>query len=230
MRFMAIAMPLLFTLSCHVKDLNPKGLETYAGKDLRKLDEGALLEFHRQLEKLTGDKPEKLEWGSFEPWWVKPFAVGTCAWALLEAYPGYNVPDVSAIQVHVFDKNWNRLIKQSFATGYRFFLSDVSVLKDNPLKQDLLVAKVTSAGPFIVQGNEKMKSGPPSNKETSNVSTMASWATSLSWCGLRTTKGRLFRTIIFGVSHRKVLQCPSGNPKSGFVVSARTIRQSNFRF
>jgi hypothetical protein len=134
---------------CRAQEPSPRSLETYAGKDLRKLDERSLQELRGRLEALTGDKPEKNEGRSFEPWWVKPFAAGSAAWVFLEAYPGYDVPDTSGVRVHVFDKNWKRLVKQSFPTGYRFFLTEVTVNRENPLTQDLLVAWVTPSGPFI---------------------------------------------------------------------------------
>jgi len=91
----------------------------------------------------------------FEVWWVKAIDVGKAAWIVLEADPGGSIPGWSGIQVHVFDKGWKRLTKQAFPTGYRSFLKEVSLVKDNPLKQELLVAKVTSSGPFIKDGDKK---------------------------------------------------------------------------
>jgi hypothetical protein len=154
-RFTLMMLAPLCVLASLAEEPRPKGLEAYIGKDLQKLDECAPEEFRKQVEALTGDKPEKKQWWSYEPWWVKPFVGGMAAWVLLEAYPGYDVPDVSSVQIHVFDKNWKRLAKQSFPTGYRFFLKEVALVKDNPLKQDLLVALLTSSGPFIVEGGEK---------------------------------------------------------------------------
>lgn len=148
-------MAILFVLPTPAQEPKPNGLDPYVGKDLRKLDERANEKFQKQLESLTGDKPEKKQWNSYQPWWVKPFVQGKAGWLLLEAYPGYDIPDVSAVQIHVFDKNWKRLAGQSFPTGYRFFLKEVALLNDNPLQQPLLVAQVTSSGPFIVQGKEK---------------------------------------------------------------------------
>jgi len=154
-QYTSVMFMLLFSFAIAAQEPQPKGLDPYIGKDLRKLDEGALEKYRILVDVITGDKPEKKQWGSFEPWWVKPFAGGKAAWIYLEAYPGYDVPDVSAIQVHIFDKTWKRLAKQTFPTGYRFFLNDVSIVSDNPLKQDLLAAKVTSTGPFMVQGDKK---------------------------------------------------------------------------
>lgn len=133
----------------------PQGLEAYTGKDLRNLDAGALREFGKRVEALTGDGPEEKTWREFKPWWVEPFASGRAAWMLLEAYPGYDNPDVSAVRVQVFDKDWKRLIKQAFPTGYRFFLAEATVVRDSPLGRDLLAAKTTSTGPFVVSGSEK---------------------------------------------------------------------------
>src|SRR5437016_4618520 len=86
-----------------------KGLESYAEKDLRKLDRPAWEEFRRQLHSLTGDAPTTQEYRSLEPWVVEKFSSGGAAWLVAEAYPGYDVPDVSYVQVHVFDKDWKRI-------------------------------------------------------------------------------------------------------------------------
>jgi hypothetical protein len=152
-----VALGLLLFPPGAAREPKPKGLEPYVGKALRKFDERATAEFQKEVEALTGDKPQKKEWWSYKPWWVKPFATGNAAWLFLEAYPGYDVPDVSSVQVHVFDKNWKRLAKQSFPTGYRFSLEEVALARDNPLKQILLVAKVESTGPFIVRRGEKKR-------------------------------------------------------------------------
>jgi hypothetical protein len=154
--FQKMLLILFMGLPVWAQDSRPKGLEPYIGKALDNLEAVGVNEFHKQLEAMTGDKPpDEKNWRAYEPRWVKPFGTGNVAYTLLEAYPGYDVPDVSSIQIHVFDKNWKRLAKQSFPTGYRFFLNDVFTSKDNPLKEELLVAKVTSSGPFLVRGNEK---------------------------------------------------------------------------
>lgn len=149
-RFSSVVLVLLFGWSCSAPEPKPPGLEGYIAKDLRKLGERTMKEFRKEVEAVTGDKPEKIERGSFEPWWVKPFVAGGAAWVFLEGYPGYEVPDVSGVRIHVFDNSWKRITKQSIPTGYRFFLNQVDVVTDNSLKQDLLVAKVTSSGPFMI--------------------------------------------------------------------------------
>jgi hypothetical protein len=155
-QFALVMLGLVFVLPGVAQETKPKGLELYDGKDLLKLDEHARAGFQKVVQALTGDKLEKqLERSSYEPWWVKPFAGGKAAWVLLEAYPGYDVPDMSGVQIHLFDNKWQRLRKQSFPTGYRFFLNEVTLVKENPLKRDLLAAKVTSSGPFIVRGEDK---------------------------------------------------------------------------
>src|SRR3989337_1760561 len=114
----------LVAARCHAQD-GSKGLESYVGKDLRKLDEASAESFSKTFEVLTGDKLKQGEESDpFKRWWVKEFRAGAARWMLLEAYPGYDVPDVSAVRVHIFDENWNRIAKQSFPTGYRFFLKE----------------------------------------------------------------------------------------------------------
>src|SRR5262245_41955169 len=127
-------LSLLFVLvaaRCQAQDPESKSLETYVGQDLRKLDKNATERFAKVFEALTGDKlKQKEEWGSFEPWWVREFRTGPARWMFLEAYPGYDVPDVSALQVHIFDEKWKRIVKQSFPTGYRFFLNEAKIVND----------------------------------------------------------------------------------------------------
>ena len=141
---------------CAAAEVQQEGLSAYKGKDLRKLDEKGLMTFMEEFRALTGDKPEeKSDWGGFEPWWVDQIHSGEAAWVFLEAYPGYAIPDMSAMRVNVFDKNWKRICKQSFPTGYRFFLGEVKIEPNKALSQDLLVATVTCAGPFMVVDGEK---------------------------------------------------------------------------
>ncbi len=126
------------------------GLEAYASKDLRKLDENALKEYGRKIESLTGDKVNYTEWRTPRPWWLKPVESENAAWILLEAYPGYDVPDMSFMCIQVFDKKWKRCVRQTISTGYRMKLDSVEGAMDNSLKQFVLVAKVSSTGPFVV--------------------------------------------------------------------------------
>ncbi len=166
----AAALLALVLLACPGEGRGISGLEAYVGKDLRQLDAEANSiriygyspgpngeEFIRRFRALTGDKPDrKGAWGPFYPWWVDRFGSGKAEWMVLEAYPGYNVPDVSGVRVHIFDPSWKRVVKQTFPTGYRFFLREAKVSSDNPLRQDLLVTVTDSAGPFIaIEGEPK---------------------------------------------------------------------------
>src|SRR6476646_3394911 len=97
-QFALVMLGLMLVLPGAVQEPKPKWLEPYLGKDLRKLDERDRQEFQKEVEALTGDKPEKQQPKSYEPWWVKPFAAGKAAWVFLEAYPGYDVPDMSGVR------------------------------------------------------------------------------------------------------------------------------------
>lgn len=153
-------------LSCDGSGVTPPGLEAYVGKDLMLLDPEAGvfvigpprgphgIEFLQRLRALTGDLPDPKD--VFTPWWVARFSTGKAAWMVLEAYFGTDVPDTSAVRVHVFERNWKRLVKQAFPTGYRFFLEEAKISHSAPLKTDLLVTTVKSSGPFIIiDGGEK---------------------------------------------------------------------------
>ncbi|MBS0266935.1 MAG: hypothetical protein JSS02_33720, partial [Planctomycetes bacterium] len=107
------------------------------------------------IDQLTGDKPDNDDWKSPRPWRIERFPVENAGWVLLEGYAGNDIPDVSRIRVHIFDPNWKRVMKQTFPTGYRMRLTDISLVRDTPLGQPCLVAQVSSTGPFIVDDSEK---------------------------------------------------------------------------
>lgn len=157
-RLAILAFTALAGLSCSAKPPKPSepvGLENYVGADLKLLDKNETKTFYERLDSLSGETEPREKRSPFELWWVRPFAVGDVRWIVLEAYPGYSVPDMSGVLIHLFDGQWRRLDKQVFTTGYRFFLNEVEIVSDNPLKQDLLVAKATCSGPFETAGNEE---------------------------------------------------------------------------
>jgi hypothetical protein len=105
---------------------------------------------------MTGDELGE-KWGNrpLELWALSTFETANAMWVLIEAYPGYNVPDVSGIKLHFFDKSWTRTCQHSFPTGYRFFLDSVTVQRREELDRPLIVAKVTSSGPYIGSAGRK---------------------------------------------------------------------------
>jgi hypothetical protein len=128
----------------------------YADRDLRKLSTNAIASLQAEFKAKTGaDLGEKRGWCPLAPWILTAYDTPKTAWVLVEAYPGYEIPDVSAIKVHLFDKSWARVCSVSFPTGYRFFLNEVTVQKRQGLDRPLVVAKVTSAGPFITSPGPK---------------------------------------------------------------------------
>ncbi len=133
------------------------GLEFYVGKDMAKASEVEQGRFIEGLRALTGDKHEANDWNSLRPWWVSRFDGPGASWLVLEAYPGYNIPDMSHVRLHVFDATWKRTSKSRFLTGYRMFLSEASVEKQPSIQQDLFVAKMTSAGSFVAVSDEKLR-------------------------------------------------------------------------
>ncbi|MGJ8638612.1 MAG: hypothetical protein ACSHYA_04395 [Opitutaceae bacterium] len=129
----------------------PVALEAFVGK---MLDEETKAELVAQYKVATGEDLENEKWG-VSPWWLKKFEAGKARWMLLLVYPGYNVPDVSYVEAHVFDEDWKRIAKQSFPTGYRMFLKEAEIQRNEAMVQDALVIKTTSAGPFMIVGDEK---------------------------------------------------------------------------
>jgi hypothetical protein len=133
------------------------GLSRYVGRDLRKLGTNEMASLREAFKARTGDElGEKWGWSPFECWSLYPCNTPESAWVLVEAYPGYGVPDISGMKLHFFDKSWTRTCKQSFPTGYRFFLDSVTVQKRPELDRPLIVAKVTSAVPFITSPGPKL--------------------------------------------------------------------------
>src|SRR6266478_1997159 len=142
---------------CAAQDMTVVGLSEFSGKDLRKLDKSAMPAFEAMVEALTGDTPDEDRWRSPRPWGVAKFGIGDAAWVLVEGYPGYDIPDVSWMRLHVFDAQWKRIRKQEFPTGYRMRQKEILLVTDSPLGPPLLAAKVASTGPLIVEG-EKQRS------------------------------------------------------------------------
>ena len=161
---LAVALLALLTLPCHGDRKTSPGLEAYVGKDLRMLDRNILAlrgsspgpntqAFLQRFDALTGDKTDPAD--EFGPWWVDRFTAGRTAWMVLEAYPGEDNPDTSAIRVHLFDRHWKRFLKQTFPTG-NCDLGKTQVSRSNPLHQDLLVATTyPNAGSVDSNGNWK---------------------------------------------------------------------------
>jgi len=105
-------------------------LSLFIGCDLRKLTTNDVASFRAQVRARTGvELGEKWGWLALAPWLLTAYERPDTACVLVEAYPGYDVPDVSGVKVHFFDKSWNHVCSHSFPTGYRFFLNDVKVEK-----------------------------------------------------------------------------------------------------
>lgn len=147
--YLTIPATILIT-GCLAVGKEPSGFEFFVG---RKLDDTAKQQLAARYKLMTGEELKQAR--GLSPWWVKKFEAGNAKWMLLLVYPGYDVPDVSYVEAHVFDRNWQRIAKQSFPTGYRMFLKEATVDRIEHLAQDTLVIKTTSAGPFIVIGGKE---------------------------------------------------------------------------
>lgn len=125
-------------------------------RDVRKMSEPEQDRLFAAFQAIAGDqlkRPEQIF--DLETWWVKRFEGPGAAWMLLEVDPERMVPGSSAVRAHVFDSTWHRLAADHYPTGYREFLTEATIDRGNPLKEDLLKVTVTSAGPFIVEGDQK---------------------------------------------------------------------------
>jgi hypothetical protein len=127
-------------------------LSRYAGRDLRKLTTNEAALFRSEVTAKTG---VKLGEYSMQPWLLARFDQAGVAWVLIEGYPGYAIPDVSGVTLHFFDKSWTQICNETFPTGYRFFLNQVTVQRGANLNCPLIVAKATCSGPFITSPGPK---------------------------------------------------------------------------
>ncbi len=125
-------------------------LSRYFGRDLRKLTTNEMASFRAEFRARTGIEPgEKLGTYPLDPWLVSAYQTPLAAWVLVEAYPGYEVPDVSGVKLYFFDKSWKSICIHTFPTGYRAFLTDVTIQKQSDFHLPLIVAKTISTGPFM---------------------------------------------------------------------------------
>lgn len=151
-----IALLLMVALGSCIAQEPVNGLSHFVGRDLRKLNPNESASLRAAFKARTGDELGE-KWGTlpFECWSLYAYETPDSAWVLVEAYPGYEIPDVSGMKLHFFDKSWTRTCRYSFPTGYRFFLDSVTIQKRPDLDRPLIVAKVTSAGPFVISPGPK---------------------------------------------------------------------------
>jgi hypothetical protein len=147
---------LLAAMACGFAQQPTQDLSRYASKDLRKLTTNDVAVLQAEFKDRTGaELGEKWGWCPLAPWALARYDTGNVSWILVEAYPGYDIPDVSGLKVHFFNKSWGRVCTHAFPTGYRFFLNEVTVQRREQLDRPLIVAKTTSAGPFITSPGPK---------------------------------------------------------------------------
>ncbi len=143
-------------MACGFAQPSTKDLSRYANMDLRKLTTNDVTAFQAEFKDKTGVQlGEKWGWCPLAPWLLARYDTEKTCWLLVEAYPGYEVPDVSGLKLHFFEKSWACVCSHSFPTGYRFFLNDVTVQHPEQLDRAVIVAKTTSAGPFITSPGPK---------------------------------------------------------------------------
>lgn len=155
---MKILVPLVFVIAtvCGFGQQSAQDLSRYASRDLRKLSANEVVALQAEFKDMTGaELGEKWGWCPLVPWLLARYDMGNVSWILVEAYPGYDIPDVSGLKLHFFDKTWGRVCTHSFPTGYRFFLDEVTVQRREQFDRPLVVAKTTSAGPFITSPGPK---------------------------------------------------------------------------
>jgi len=184
-----------------------RGLAKYEGKDLQTSDDTALAAFAKSYKVTTGEEIGT-NWSAPKPWLVNRFSGGNASWIVLLVYPGYEIPDVSFVEAHLFDKDWNRLAKEEFPTGYRMFIKEAKVVRELALSCDTLVIKTVSAGPFMVTQSGRK---PAFEQGAFQLQHYAALGTNLHLVRISDDNGRLVRN-----SYR------SRSPFKGPSVPART--------
>ncbi len=141
MRFLILVL-----LACGLAGCGERGLERYVGVDLRTLSPEEGEAFDRRVEALEGGAKD--EW-RLERWWVKPFDGGDATWLMLRARSVYDNPGAAVLEFHFYDKDWKALRKQRFQAGTWLFVSEVSIVKENPLGRELVMVEMDSQGPEV---------------------------------------------------------------------------------
>lgn len=134
----------------------PQDLSRYAGRDLRELTTNEVAVLQTEFKARTGaELGQKWGWCPLAPWLLAHYDADRVSWLLVEAYPGYDIPDVSGMKLHFFNESWAPTSSRSLPTGYRYFLNEVTVQQREQLDRPLIVAKATCAGPFITSPGPK---------------------------------------------------------------------------
>ena len=114
-----------------------EGLSRYVGMDLRELGFWKRMELKKSIYSLTGVKV-KTGMHDLRPWWVAEYRNGKACWVLLEVYRGINIPDVSYVRLHSFDKSWQHLDSYRFIAGYDMVVSDARIVRNPILGIDVI--------------------------------------------------------------------------------------------
>lgn len=143
--------------ACHSSDLAPPpidpslpGLSGFAGNQLETRHESVRRQLRKRCVELGIREASTDEWFEYMPFRVAPFDSHGIAWVLLSAYPGYMIPDVSAVRIHGFSENWSLQRTELFTTGYRYFLNSIDVVTGNALNEPLVVVTTTCVLPMQV--------------------------------------------------------------------------------
>lgn len=120
----------------------------FANHDLKKLSKGEADKLDKLCKDVLHEKDDG--WHVLEPHWIKQYSTPE-KWLFLKIYPGYDVPDVSALQAYTFDSLWRPLHNYSFPTGYRLRFEKEKLLQNKWIGRPMLEIKVTSVGPFVVE-------------------------------------------------------------------------------
>ncbi len=128
-----------------VAERGPRVLEAFVGRDLRHLEPTENKRLRESLSALARP-PHPFFAERLRPWAVFRVERGPAKWVVLEAYPGYDVPDLSVVHLRLFDAEWSHLGSTLARTGYRMFIRD-AVLVDRPaIDRDLVLVRTYGNG------------------------------------------------------------------------------------
>jgi hypothetical protein len=118
------------------------------GVDLRNLPEDARDTVIPALRTLAGKDEYWRRPQDGAPHRVYRVNCGTVRWALVVSYPGFEVPGVSWVAVHLFDREWKQTAIANFPTGYRISLFDIWQERVDSLREPVLVMRLGTIGSF----------------------------------------------------------------------------------
>jgi hypothetical protein len=136
--------------------LRQPGLASYEGVQINKLPVAKRKQFdaiYKPVRPPVGDS----SWWVPEPWRLSAWNVEGASWAVIEVAQSMSHPGADVIRPVLFDHNWKVVGKWRFAPGYRIYISELKIVRKDPISQPLLSVYLASGGPFVIEEGKPAK-------------------------------------------------------------------------